>query len=428
LSAESQNLEAEVQMELAKLVSILRRVKRVIGSTKTQTNPQALNELETLTSNVIFAIDALYDNPSEVLAINIRKDAEQVIRRIESPLIGGLLNKISEFLGASSTQVKILLGLTLALPLYVAIPSSMIFLLESAAVSLENSGLISYDESARQSDEPEIYIKDFQESAALIILSFISGSTGSIISILSRVGEYSSSEHEQKFNDAFLPIFIGLFKPIIGGTFGIMAFAVMSTSFLREDILEQPRTDAKWFTVIAITFVTGFSERLAKDIIGQVENKLSTSGADTDVVSSGLKRDQNRSGTIPDPLPTQTPYAPPYPMPQPNPNTENFPLGQGGMALETRPTPNFPTTSGSGPGYGSGYAGYGQDPIGTSRPMPSEHMSNQNPQPGSQSQLQSPRFNHGAPNHGAPQNSIQNSMPLFVDAPILDEETGRPLG
>ncbi len=45
---------------------------------------------------------------------------------------------------------------------------------------------------------------------------------------------------------------------------------------LLNDLLDQKRTDSKWFTVISITFVVGFSERLAQDMIGQIEDKMKT--------------------------------------------------------------------------------------------------------------------------------------------------------
>ena len=45
---------------------------------------------------------------------------------------------------------------------------------------------------------------------------------------------------------------------------------------LLNDLLDQKRRDSIWFTVISFTFVVGFSERLAQDMIGQIEDKMKT--------------------------------------------------------------------------------------------------------------------------------------------------------
>ena len=275
LDLTSQSFETEVQIESSKLLNILRRIKRFLSSSKFKKNNEIQSEVEILISNIVLAFDALQENRNLALVAHIRLDAERAIRQLESPLIGNVLNKFEGFLSASSTGLKILIGLVLAIPLYIAIPSSMIILLNDASTSLEQSELISANEEARGTTVPEIYVKDFREGTYLMILSFIAGSTGSIISILSRVAEYNTSQYEDKYDASFLPIFIGLFKPIIGGAFGILVFAAMNTSLL-DDFLNQARTDAKWFTVISVTFVVGFSERLAKDMIGQMEDRLVT--------------------------------------------------------------------------------------------------------------------------------------------------------
>ena len=275
LDVKSQNLETEVQIELSKLLSILRRIKHFIFSSKFERKKQVQSEVQILIRNLVLAFDALKENHNLAFATRIRSDAERAIRHLESPLIGSVFNKFDHFLIKSSTALKILLGLVLALPLYISIPTFLIVQFNRASDTLQKSALISDNVEARKTDVPEIYVKDFREGTYLMILSFIAGSTGSIISILSRVAEYNSPEYEDKYSSSFLPVFIGLFKPIIGGTFAILVFAAMNTNLL-ENFLNQDRTDSKWFTVISITFVVGFSKRLAKDMIGQMENRLVT--------------------------------------------------------------------------------------------------------------------------------------------------------
>ena len=199
LDVTSQSLENEVQIESSKLLNILHHIQRILSSSKFQKNKKIQNEVEILISSLVLAFDALKENRNPTLAKHIRLNTERVIRRLESPFFGNVLNKFESFLNASSTGLKILIGLVLALPLYIAIPSTMIFLLDEASSSLEKIDLISDNLEARKTDVPEIYVQDFREGTYLMILSFIAGSTGSIISILSRVSEYSTPQYEYKY-------------------------------------------------------------------------------------------------------------------------------------------------------------------------------------------------------------------------------------
>lgn len=36
------------------------------------------------------------------------------------------------------------------------------------------------------------------------------------------------------------------------------------------------RTDIQWLTIISVTFIAGFSERFAKDIVASTENRLNS--------------------------------------------------------------------------------------------------------------------------------------------------------
>lgn len=269
----SQNLTPEIQIELSMLLNVLRRIDRFSASRKIRKNPHLQSDLIVLLNTVSVAVSALKHEQNLPLIRSIRMDTVSTIRRLESPILGGIYTVCEKFANNSSAAVKVLVGLTLAIPLYFTIPASMIVLLNEASDSLQENHLISESEEARSTEVPEIFVQDFREGTALMILSFIAGATGSIISILSRISEYNQPTYEERYGTSFLPIFIGLFKPVIGGTFGVLVFAVMNTSLL-DNFLDQSRTDSKWFTVISITFVVGFSERLAKDMIGKVEGKF----------------------------------------------------------------------------------------------------------------------------------------------------------
>lgn len=118
----------------------------------------------------------------------------------------------------------------------------------------------------------------YDESAILLILAFISGSTGSVVSILSRVSDY----HGDEYGNTSLPFYIGLFKPVIGGAFGVFIFSILASGLIQISNPLNPTSDEfghsvsieKWLFFIGISFVGGFSERLAKDIIGVTEDRF----------------------------------------------------------------------------------------------------------------------------------------------------------
>ena len=275
LSVKSQDMDQDIQIEISNFFTLFRRIKKFTASTKFNKNKPIQDEVYTIMKNLVLAYDMLQNNNNLTLATNIRIDAERALHYLETPLIGNILTVFHGFLSNSSTALKILIGLALALPMYLSIPAILFVALEQASSDLTESALISESKEARDEDIPSIYVLDFKEGAWLMTLAFTSGSTGSVISILSRVGEYNKPEHKHENTASILPIFIGLFKPIIGGVFGIFVYGVMNTVLL-NDLLDQKRTDSKWFTVISITFVVGFSERLAQDMIGQIEDKMKT--------------------------------------------------------------------------------------------------------------------------------------------------------
>ncbi len=120
---------------------------------------------------------------------------------------------------------------------------------------------------------------DYDEAAILIFLTFISGATGSIISILSRISDY----HSDEYGEVSVPFYIGVFKPIIGGAFGVFIFSVLGSGLIQfsnplnaSDNLSNSINIDKWLFFMGISFIGGFSERLAKDIIRVTEDSFKT--------------------------------------------------------------------------------------------------------------------------------------------------------
>lgn len=275
-------LDAERQNEVSKLLTILRRAKGLCaaGNLKKRLNLQA--ELETLVLIIKVAISALLHQAMIILAKELRYDAELIMQRLENYSLAFFVNNYRNFLRLSSVPVKVFIGLLIALPIYIGLPWSLISVLNDAGHTLVGDHIISRSQPKESDstnyDDPTIYIEDFNEDVSLIVLSLVAGSTGSIISILARINEYDNKKVCREYQETVMPVFIGLFKPIIGGIFGILVFAIVASGLIpifsltnHEDMM---RTDIKWLSVLAVTFVAGFSERLAKDIVEQTKKQL----------------------------------------------------------------------------------------------------------------------------------------------------------
>ncbi len=112
------------------------------------------------------------------------------------------------------------------------------------------------------------------------------GIIGSIISIMTRIEDFSN----KKYNDPVIPFLIGAFKPIIGGGLGIFILFLVSSDFITikgitDTTTSVPKveksatisaTEDGFFSkklgfVLAVSFLIGFSERLAKDVLSKAE-------------------------------------------------------------------------------------------------------------------------------------------------------------
>ena len=125
------------------------------------------------------------------------------------------------------------------------------------------------------------------------ILVVAAGTLGSIISILIRIEEFQN----KSYPDPIIPFFVGAFKPIIGASFAIFVFTLLSSEVIvipsihgpilnENSNSNQTTTSAKndeetskterkrTYFIFAIAFVVGFSERIAKDAIEKVETTL----------------------------------------------------------------------------------------------------------------------------------------------------------
>jgi len=102
-------------------------------------------------------------------------------------------------------------------------------------------------------------------------LVVVMGAIGSMVSILVRIDYFA------RVKDPHLNTFVltGFFKPLIGMTFALFVYLVLSSNIIP---LEINITHPHYFYA-AISFVSGFSERIARDLISKTEKVVEKAGA-----------------------------------------------------------------------------------------------------------------------------------------------------
>ncbi|MBP7281872.1 MAG: hypothetical protein KBA66_09860 [Leptospiraceae bacterium] len=103
----------------------------------------------------------------------------------------------------------------------------------------------------------------------LVLITVLSAGWGSLLSMATRL-----TNSEAKFydvNDHRILFLTGFFKPIIGVIFSMFVSALVMSGFIPLNIT--PENDKYLFAIIG--FLSGFSERFAKDIISKTEKSIS---------------------------------------------------------------------------------------------------------------------------------------------------------
>ena len=102
----------------------------------------------------------------------------------------------------------------------------------------------------------------------LLLITVLSAGWGSVLSMATRL-----TNAETKFydvNDHRVLFLTGFFKPIIGVIFSIFITALVMSGFIPLNI----NTDNDKYLFAIIGFLSGFSERFAKDIISKTEKSI----------------------------------------------------------------------------------------------------------------------------------------------------------
>jgi len=111
-----------------------------------------------------------------------------------------------------------------------------------------------------------------QDTLNFMIALLMTGTLGGGLSILIRIKDFDSPS-AQKYEDDFLPFFIGLIKPILGAGFAFFIFLLLNSSISPISLKDKGTSDY-YYGLLALAFIGGFSERFVPDLITQTTNNL----------------------------------------------------------------------------------------------------------------------------------------------------------
>ena len=242
-----------------------------------------------------------------VLAKNIRYSIEYFLNR--KSVLGFSLNLFRRSVRELPTPTKVLLGLAMALPIYmIAIPVSLLCLSSLAldmntrgdnlntpdvltpSSSLQKTPNSSLHSSIGQEKVTQVENQHIVNNSKLLIMVALAGAFGSIVSILIRLQDYRDKD---EYTGSAIPILVGFSKPLIGTAFGIFIFTLIGSKIISFPIVDslnkeqtvtnqetqndeqQKNDDIKYYFFFSLAFVFGFSERLDHDIVERVGGSLS---------------------------------------------------------------------------------------------------------------------------------------------------------
>ena len=108
--------------------------------------------------------------------------------------------------------------------------------------------------------------KIFGTDTPLLLLIATAGAVGGAVSIMVRLQEFEPL----KKTDASILFLTGFFKPIIGTAFALFVFSALKSGWIPVN----PPESTWYYFFPALAFISGFSERFAKDMITRAEDKM----------------------------------------------------------------------------------------------------------------------------------------------------------
>jgi hypothetical protein len=120
-----------------------------------------------------------------------------------------------------------------------------------------------------------------------IIVAIVFGLLGAVVSVLLRLSEFETATRRSR---QFL-LMTGIMLPIVGAVFASVTCALFASKIINFSFASESNQDALWknsYFFIVIGFLSGFSERFTRGLLGTAENVV-TRGADGSTVPGDLK-------------------------------------------------------------------------------------------------------------------------------------------
>ncbi|CCI18277.1 Similar to tr/Q8XGK0/Q8XGK0 [Microcystis aeruginosa PCC 9807] len=264
-----QELDREVQAELARLIEILGIAQVELMNIS---KPWDIMQVKSVVDAGEIAIKSLIGKPNIILAQKLRYAARTGLRKTQT----GFWTRLAEFrdnlFHSFKIPTKVLIGLVLALPLNWGIMNSLP--VKDLLMSLPP---INTEGKSNQNTE------DKDGNFRLLILILMTGTLGGAVSLLTRLQDFDDPKN-QKYDDDLLPLIIGLTKPILGGSFAFFILLILNSNISPLEIrggTEDNRNGIYLYGLLTMAFVAGFSERLIPDLINQVEKKVTVEASST---------------------------------------------------------------------------------------------------------------------------------------------------
>jgi hypothetical protein len=279
-----QELDREVQGELAKLIKILGIAQVELMNIS---KPCDIMQVKAVVDAGEIAIKSLTDQPNIILAQKLRYAARTGLRKIQNGS-GFIANFRDNLFHSVKIPTKVLIGLVLALPLNWGIMNSPpVKNLLTSLPPIINSSNQNTEGQSNQNTEDKA--KEKAGNFSLLILILMTGTLGGAVSLLIRLQDFDDPKN-QKYDDDLLPLIIGLTKPILGGSFAFFILLILNSNIFPIEIRGKTEDNGNGiylYGLLAMAFVAGFSERLVPDLISQVEKKVTVEASST---GQGLPR------------------------------------------------------------------------------------------------------------------------------------------
>ncbi|AVQ73670.1 hypothetical protein MTo_00228 [Microcystis aeruginosa NIES-1211] len=271
----TQELDREVQGELARLITILGIAQVELMNIS---KPGDIMQVKSVVDAGEIAIKSLIGKPNIILAQRLRYAARTGLREIQKGIGFTLLNVRDNFYHSFKIPTKVLIGLVLAVPLNWLIMNSppVKDLLMSLPPIINSSNQNTEGKSNQNTEDKAINFR-------LLILILMTGTLGGAVSLLTRLQDFDNPKN-QKYDDDLLPFLIGLTKPILGGSFAFFILLILNSNISPLEIrggTGNKGNDTYLYGLLTMAFVAGFSERLIPDLINQVEKRVTVEASST---------------------------------------------------------------------------------------------------------------------------------------------------